>query len=849
MIKKYKTEIIIFLIGFLLYFTIGTIITYYLNTMNFWSVLFDLDSPRVFGDLTLINYNHYRTAVHPLFVILFQPITLIISKIINNPVLSVLSIQSFFASLTLAIFYDFIKKINNNQKLCFLFTILFGLSFAQILFSAAIETYIFAQLFLILLWLFTINNLDKNIDFKKLVILTILGVFSLGITITNFVQFLIVIYLLVFLNKKIEDRIFKGCSIIIISIIFTVFLANVQNIIWPSAPNFFSKGINDLIYGNSEEKLYINFKINLSNLMNVMNSNFAYDFNFFKFIIPYKGAYITFKNSIISNIISITFFILFIFSNTYFIFKIKKYHQSHKLYFGLLIGYFSNFCFHLVYGNSTSFLYICNYNFILLFIIYYIVSNLNLFKKISLPMYFSIIGIYIALALKNIIGIILTMLPLYNPISHFCYYPIILLSTVVILLIIILIKNKIFKLLLLLLIIISPYFIHKILNDSITNGICKSNCNSWELAENSLKKYENQIKEMRNNFMVTNFIDTDEKLSIFYFGMANRPKLLYKNGKIFDIYSHKELFSFDYEEQLIVPNEYMVLLKDKKNNVYKIFENEHGIYIETNNEVKTIFENNKEEINLPKFENNKYSEILRVLHQEILFNIDGFQPRPNIIGYDKTFYRDAMLGTMVLEKTNNTKLFEPWVFSINSIYDYARSKNIKETDNLGELLYIIGAVKIDRKDLVEKIINEINNITNSNNYICGYIDGTNQCYYPTALALYGAKKLNIELNLTLPKQDDCYAKLTWYYNKDFQTKKEIDNNYYPYLNWAFYNYGGYGKLYMLDENYPLTYEAADISNDLKNDPECFISNFYCQKGVHLSHMWHASEMFLYLINY
>src|SRR5574344_214168 len=97
MLNKYKDKIMIFCIGFLIYFIIGCIISYYINGINFWNALFDLDTPRVFGDLAIKDFNHYRTAVHPLFVIFFQPIINILTKIIKNPYLAIITFQSFLS--------------------------------------------------------------------------------------------------------------------------------------------------------------------------------------------------------------------------------------------------------------------------------------------------------------------------------------------------------------------------------------------------------------------------------------------------------------------------------------------------------------------------------------------------------------------------------------------------------------------------------------------------------------------------------------------------------------------------------------------------------------------------------
>ena len=139
--KKYKTEIVIFLSGFLFYFLLGTILSYYLGTSNFWNVLFDLDTPRVLGDLSIIDFNHYRTTVHPLFVICFQPIVLILNKIVSNSVITIILIQSIVSSITLVSMYKILSKIGLSKIVSICLSIVFGVSFGQIVFSASIAVF------------------------------------------------------------------------------------------------------------------------------------------------------------------------------------------------------------------------------------------------------------------------------------------------------------------------------------------------------------------------------------------------------------------------------------------------------------------------------------------------------------------------------------------------------------------------------------------------------------------------------------------------------------------------------------------------------------------------------------
>ena len=133
-IKKYKKEILIFLTSFIIYFLLGLVITYYLGTSKFWDVLFDMDCPRVLGDLTSRAYNHSRVSVHPLFVILFQPLVRIINLSINDFSLTIPLIQSIITATSAVIVYKILEKITKKQSLINILIIKFIFKYAQIIF-------------------------------------------------------------------------------------------------------------------------------------------------------------------------------------------------------------------------------------------------------------------------------------------------------------------------------------------------------------------------------------------------------------------------------------------------------------------------------------------------------------------------------------------------------------------------------------------------------------------------------------------------------------------------------------------------------------------------------------------
>ena len=336
--------------------------------------------------------------------------------------------------------------------------------------------------------------------------------------------------------------------------------------------------------------------------------------------------------------------------------------------------------------------------------------------------------------------------------------------------------------------------------------------------------------------LAVNYVNQEES-DFYFFGMANDNKYAYKDGKLVDIYTDEIVAEYDVEKELIVPNEYTVLIKTKKNEINKIYENENGLYIDENGTTRIVFER-KEKINLPTFEEKAYSEILRVLHHEVLFNFYESQPTPCAFTYKQnSWYRDAMLMTMVMENTDNTEIVKRWVDGVTSVYDNMRVSH--ESDNLGELLYILYATKSDNNELKDKIIEEINAIKKDDGTIPSDIDALVQAYYPTAIAKFALDKYGIDLGLNVPEKDDGYAKLTWYTDQRVLSDTKLDGSWYPYLAWAEFHYENTGYLNMFNKFYPLGYESAgnefsDVYNMIRNGK------------VSAPHGWASSEMFLFL---
>lgn len=368
-----KQSILFGLLFFIIYFILGGIFSYY--TIGNWDTYFGSDSPRVLLDLTYRSDYHSRTIIHPLFVILFQPCVRGINFVIKNEVLSSILLQSFISGLSIMFFYLTLVKLNLNSKIKYPLLFIFALSFANIIFNAVIETFTFAQFFLILIFYYALCKKDTNINNVDITILVLLGIANLGVTITNYFVYLLVLLYLVFFNFKgnFLNKIFLIFIIILLSSTISVTLSELQSVIFPSCKLFFRDNLIEILSGTTKELAFIS-KFSFNNLINQIKTVFIHgfispkiefknDILFFMDLFKFQKIFII---AILFSLISLA--ILFIIKN------FKKFFE-HKYLILLFLSFMFNFILHLFYGNNEAFLYVLHYQFILLLIIGYILEQ------------------------------------------------------------------------------------------------------------------------------------------------------------------------------------------------------------------------------------------------------------------------------------------------------------------------------------------------------------------------------------------------------------------------------------------------------------------------------------------
>lgn len=866
-------------------------------------VFYGGDTPRVLQDMTMQEGLHYRTSVHPLFVILTQPFIRLLGRFTGVIVAAVI-FEAAIGALSATLFYRFMQKLGVSKKTSLTATVILTLSFTQIAFNSIFETYAFSQFGLMVMWVIAAGLIDKKLELKDYALLAVAGIFSLAFTLTNIVQFLILLSIIIFLNKNVKCKFIKFSSVLLVVLSITVMLADIQKSFWPSANNFFTSSINGfLLDKNSEEFTYIERTWSIKRVIFQMNTSFVYQFGLL-------GGLTLEKNNLI-NVLGLASFGLFSLINFYYFFAKRKIFKE-KFYFALLFAYGFNFVLHIFYNPYESFLYVLHYNFLIIAILFYIFTHLdektkflNYVRDFFVKYKIQTMTTYIFL---QVIGIIKYLQEVHAKFGFKATMPKYILILMILSLVIfaaLMIKKIKFKVVAGVVIVIVSLvgwvsFSGYLNNREIKNveALDRAGVDYKPFLRNDFTKqmtnelaeylYELDVPLRAQTYFIQKYEISHKKNSDFFsFGMGDRKKLIYKKGKLIDLQTKQTVRSFDFTHEMIIPNMYTVLLLDQAGKITRIYEDETGVHIEKgrmariwedwnnynqweddrlNNRETKLVENittetistSKNKINLPNFEESKVGRILKVLHQEILVNINQGKPRTTLMAKtnESGLYREGMMAAMVLEETKNTWLFENWMKQIGSIYDCRNKleknepKCVESADNPGQLLYLLGAITNNRQDLINKIRTEVKQKAIDGEFT-GKVDEEEMGYYPTALLINGGRKNRIELgydfNLGKP---DKYLGLTWWLN-DYKEAKHgnIVDPMHPAKEWASVHQepGHYGLTTILDEAYPLTFDG-ELTEAEAEEQKLINEHYSHEKGPRLSSIWHASEMFLMLNN-
>lgn len=380
---------------------------------------------------------------------------------------------------------------------------------------------------------------------------------------------------------------------------------------------------------------------------------------------------------------------------------------------------------------------------------------------------------------------------------------------------------------------------------------CQSNEKKhWKESRTELELYKTELNAMRAEFREAHMPD----VPFFLFGMGNREKLLYKEGKLIRSFSEETLYEWDVAEELIVPSIYRVILLTRSGESVIIEEDENAVWITEGNKPKKSLEGTQSRLNLPDFNEYEYPRILKVLHQEILINIVDGMPLPNYFVYNNGWRRDGAMMAMCLEKTGNVELIKSWVLSFTDPYD-RNNAGEEEADNLGQTLYLLSLFADKDHPAVKKTMEEVKKYERNDGqgkYIIGRSDFHEAPVYQTKFLKWGLKKIGLQDEYIIPEVDDDYSSLFWWDYTDAYMPGTVDaydkwkDDKYPYIGWAADHFHGLKRNAISNRDYPLTWEIE--ASQAKYEGMRIIHEQYVNERSSSPHTWHAAEVFLYLLD-
>lgn len=413
----------LFIFSFVICLLFGILLSYNFDFTKNFNLLFESDTARVIRDMSQYNFAHLRTHVHPLFVILTEPIYYLVKAIFINKMLSLVVISSIVTSLTVLFIYKTLSLFGSNKILKTVICLCYLFSFSNYIFTAGIEVYNIATLLLVLLWYYVLKKYHENkMTDSKTFILIALGICSFAITITNYFIFLIIIFFL-FIFKKIDIK--KALLIIFFSIIISMNISVVQHLLWHNTQTLNLNNYN-------EEKSYSKISINSTKIANVLKNDYYYSIIGNDMHVEsnnkqmYRGdnyviTFNTHNNLWLFGVISI-FYILFL------ILLIRNYTKNLFANLCITSAIFFNTILHVFYGNDYSFLY--SMHFLYLF---YLGFGINLMneknpKLINITKIYLIILFVFELIFNNryfikVIKIVKTILPCNYYVANFNIVP------------------------------------------------------------------------------------------------------------------------------------------------------------------------------------------------------------------------------------------------------------------------------------------------------------------------------------------------------------------------------------------------------------------------------------------
>jgi hypothetical protein len=364
--------------------------------------------------------------------------------------------------------------------------------------------------------------------------------------------------------------------------------------------------------------------------------------------------------------------------------------------------------------------------------------------------------------------------------------------------------------------------------------------------EKNLQRYRTELSDFRHEFGRSKDIPD---VKFFLFGMGNRTKMIFKSDTLKNALTGEIIKTWPGAGSVIIPPDYTVCLTLQDGSLVEIREDQEAVWI-TESGHKYALPGTLNPVNLPDFRKYRYGLIMKVLHHEILINIVNSKPLPNFFVYDNPWRRDGAMMAMCLDATGNISLIRDWVMSLEDPYDQNNAGET-EADNLGQTLYLLSFFTDNHYPLVGEILEEVSKREvkgTSGTYILGRSDFHETPVYQTKWLKFGLRAMHLKDNYVIPDIRDDYSALFWWDFREYYaegTDDADDKENYPYLGWACDHFHRTKASPISNSDYPLTWEIE--ASQASYAGLSAIDSVYMKRKIASPHTWHASEVFLYLL--
>jgi len=331
----------------------------------------------------------------------------------------------------------------------------------------------------------------------------------------------------------------------------------------------------------------------------------------------------------------------------------------------------------------------------------------------------------------------------------------------------------------------------------------------------------------------------------YLFGMGDRPKMLYRSGRLLDAMTRQTIARLPVRSERIMPAEYRVEWTATDGSSGAIFEDDSGVWLRHGPDLRPLAQSS---LSLPRFEASPHAATLRVLHHELLINIVAGRPLPSLFVYPRPWLRDGAMVAMALERTGNAPLLADWIGSLRDPFDRNNAGH-REPDNLGQTLYLVSLASSAAHPVVEAVLAAAEGVRRGD-HIAGITDGQEHPVYQTKWLKFGLAALKLDDPFDIPEIADPYSSLFWMACRDrhvpagrFDRRRR---RRYPYLAWAEAHFHRDAPpMELLGAGYPMTWESSASEADYP--AMAWVSQDLAGRRTCMPHSWHAAEAFLYLI--